>query len=71
MVKYLEKGHRIKATIRFRGREMAHTELGKEVLNRIAEAVKEYGVIEKDAVMEGRFMFMMVAPIKKEGKNNG
>ena len=68
MVKYLEKGHRIKATIRFRGREMAHTELGKEVLNRIAEAVKEYGVIEKEAVMEGKFMFMMVAPIKKEGK---
>ena len=50
---------------------MAHTELGKEVLNRIADAIKEYGVIEKDAVMEGRFMFMMVAPIKKEGKNNG
>lgn len=71
MIKYLEKGHRIKATIRFRGREMAHTELGKEVLDRIKEAIKEYGVIEKDAVMEGRFMFMMVAPIKKEGKNNG
>ena len=71
MIKYLEKGHRIKATIRFRGREMAHTELGKEVLDRIAEAIKEYGVIEKDAVMEGRFMYMMVAPIKKEGKNNG
>ena len=71
MIKYLEKGHRIKATIRFRGREMAHTELGKEVLDRIKEAIKEYGVIEKDAVMEGRFMYMMVAPIKKEGKNNG
>ena len=68
MIKYLEKGHRIKATIRFRGREMAHTELGKEVLDRIAEAVKEYGVIEKEAVMEGKFMFMMVAPIKKERK---
>lgn len=67
MIKYLEKGHRIKATIKFRGREMAHTELGKEVLNRIAEAIKEYGAIEKQPVMEGRFMFMMVAPMKKEG----
>ena len=71
MIKYLEKGHKIKATIRFRGREMAHTELGADVLKRIEEAIKEYGVIEKEAVMEGRFMYMMVAPIKKEGKNNG
>ena len=68
MIKYLEKGHRIKATIRFKGREMAHTELGKEVLDRIAEEIKEYGAIEKQPVMEGRFMFMMVAPMKKEGK---
>ncbi len=68
MIKYLEKGHRIKATIRFRGREMAHTELGGEVLKRIEEAIKEYGVVEKAPVMEGRFMYMMVAPIKKEGK---
>ena len=50
---------------------MAHTELGADVLKRIEEAIKEYGVIEKEAVMEGRFMYMMVAPIKKEGKNNG
>ncbi len=71
MIKYLEKGHRIKATIRFRGREMAHTELGNEVLNRIEESIKEYGAVEKQPVMEGRFMYMMVAPIKKEGKNNG
>ena len=50
---------------------MAHTELGKEVLNRIKDSINEYGVIEKEPVMEGRFMYMMVAPIKKEGKNNG
>lgn len=68
MIKYLEKGHRIKATIRFKGREMAHTELGKEVLERIEKAILEYGVVEKQPVMEGRFMYMMVAPIKKEGK---
>ena len=68
VVKYLEKGHRIKATIRFRGREMAHTELGKDVLLRFAEAVKEYGAIEKEHTMEMRSMYMLIAQIKKEGK---
>ena len=68
VVKYLEKGHRIKVTIRFRGREMAHTELGKDVLLRFAEAVKDYGVIEKEPTMEMRSMFMFISPIKKEGK---
>ena len=68
VTKYLEKGHRIKVTIRFRGREMAHTELGKDVLIRFADAIKEYGVIEKEPTMEMRSMFMMIAPIKKEGK---
>lgn len=66
-IKYLEKGHKIKATVRFRGREMAHTELGEEVLNRVAEKVNEYGVIEKKPTMEGRSMYMMIAPMKKEG----
>ena len=66
-IKYLEKGHKVKATVRFRGREMAHTELGEEVLNRVAESIKEYGVIEKKPTMESRSMFMMIAPIKKEG----
>ena len=68
VVKYLEKGHRIKMSIRFRGREMAHTELGKDVLLRFAEAIKEYGTVEKEPTMEMRSMFMMIAPIKKEGK---
>ena len=67
VVKYLEKGHKIKVTVRFRGREMAHTELGVEVLNRFSEAVKEMALVEKAPVMEGRNMFMMLSPIKKEG----
>lgn len=66
-IKYLEKGHKIKATVRFRGREMAHTELGEDVLNRVAESIKEYGVIEKKPTMEARSMYMMISPIKKEG----
>ncbi len=67
VVKYLEKGHKIKVTVRFRGREMAHTELGVEVLNRFSEAVKEMGIVEKNPVLEGRNMYMMLSPIKKEG----
>ena len=68
VVKYLEKGHRIKATIRFKGREMAHTELGRDVLLRFAEAVKDYGMIEKEPSLEMRNMIMFIVPIKKEGK---
>lgn len=68
VTKYLEKGHRIKVNIRFRGREMAHTELGKDVLLRFYEAIKEYGVMEKEPTMEMRNMFMFISPIKKEGK---
>ena len=66
-IKYLEKGHKVKATVRFRGREMAHTDLGEEVLNRVRESIKEYGSIEKNPTMEARSMYMMIAPIKKEG----
>lgn len=68
VVKYLQKGHKIKASIRFKGRELAHTELGKEVLDRFAEAVKDYGVVETKPTMELRSMYMMIIPIKKEGK---
>ena len=65
--KYLEKGHKIKVTVRFKGREMAHTELGEEVLNRFSEAIKDKALVEKKPTMESRSMFMMLAPIKKEG----
>ena len=65
MIKYLEKGHRIKATIRFRGREMAHTELGAEVLNKFAEALSDVADIEQKPVMEGRNMSIILAPKKQ------
>lgn len=61
---YLEKGHRIKAFIRFKGRQMARPELGKEVLNRFAEALNETSVIETHPKMDGRQMFMLLAPKK-------
>lgn len=63
--KYLEKGHRIKVTIRFRGREMAHTELGKDVLLRFAEHLSDLGEIEQKPKLDGRHMLMMLVPKKK------
>jgi len=62
--KYLEKGDRIKLTVRFKGRQMAHTELGKEVLDRFADKVKDYADIEQSPKLEGRTMTMLLAPKK-------
>ena len=61
---YLEKGHKIKAFIRFKGRQMARPELGKEVLIRFAEALAEVSQIETQPKLEGRQMFMLLAPKK-------
>ena len=62
---YLEKGHRIKVSIRFKGRQMAHTDLGQDVMMRFAEALKDYSEIESQPKLEGRTMIMFLAP-KKE-----
>ena len=62
--KYLEKGDRIKLTIRFKGRQMAHTELGKEVLERFADRVKEVADVEQSPKLDGRTMTMLLAPKK-------
>ena len=63
--KYLEKGHRVKASIRFRGREMAHTDLGRQVLIRFAEATNNCADIEQRPILDGRNMTMILMP-KKE-----
>ncbi|MFC4618210.1 translation initiation factor IF-3 [Camelliibacillus cellulosilyticus] len=62
-VKFLEKGDKVKASIRFRGRAITHSELGRQVLERLAEACKDVGVIEAKPKMEGRSMFLVLAPI--------
>lgn len=64
--KYLEKGHKVKATVRFKGRELAHTELGKDVLMRFASSLSEVAEIDQKPTMEGRFMTMILMPIKKK-----
>ena len=62
--KYLEKGHKVKASIRFKGREMAHTDLGRDVLMKFAEALNDVSVIEQKPVLEGRNMTMILMPKK-------
>jgi translation initiation factor IF-3 len=61
---YLKKGHKIKASLKFKGREMAHTELGKDVLMRFANALEEIAQIEQMPKLEGRFISMMLMPKK-------
>lgn len=65
---YLEKGHKIKAFIRFKGRQMARPELGRDVLLRFADALSEVSVIETEPKLDGRQMAMILAPKNKEGK---
>ena len=60
--KYLEKGHKVKLSIRFKGRQIAHPELAEEVLNKFASRVENFAVVEQKAKLEGRNMTMLLAP---------
>ena len=61
--KFLENGDKVKVTLRFRGREMAHQNLGRELLERVAEDTKEIGRVENFPKMEGRQMIMLIGPL--------
>jgi translation initiation factor IF-3 len=60
--KFLEGGDKVKVTLRFRGREMAHQQLGMDLLNRVAADVAEIGKVENMPKLEGRQMVMMIGP---------
>lgn len=62
VMKFLEEGDKVKITLRFRGREMAHQQLGLELLNRVKDDVGEAGKVESMPKLEGRQMVMMIAP---------
>lgn len=62
VMRFLESGDKVKVTLRFRGREMAHQQLGVELLNRVAADVGEQGKVENMPKLEGRQMVMMIAP---------
>ena len=62
---FLEQGEKVKVTIMFRGREMVHQDIGRRLLDRVAEAAKEIAVVERAPIMEGRNLFMILAPSHK------
>ena len=61
-VKFLQDGNKVKVSIRFRGRQITHTEIGMQVMNDFIERVKDYAVVERRPTMEGRNMLMILAP---------
>lgn len=64
--RFLEEGDKVKITIRFRGREMAHVDLGQDRMKRVVEELKGIGEVESFPKMEMRQLFMMIAPAKKK-----
>ena len=61
-MRFISEGNKVKASIRFRGREMGHPELGQEIMSRFAKAMSEVANVEKPAKLEGRTMLMFLAP---------
>jgi len=66
ILNFLDKGDKVKVTIRFRGREMSHTEFGFELIQKILEEVKEFCTIEKPPKLEGRSLTAVLSPLKKK-----
>lgn len=64
--KFLEKGDKVKASIRFRGRMITHSDIGKKVLEHLAEDCKDIATVESKPKMEGRSMFLILAPIAEK-----
>ncbi|MCA1009894.1 MULTISPECIES: translation initiation factor IF-3 [Halobacillus] len=64
--KFLSKGDKVKASVRFRGRAITHKELGQNVLERVAEECKDIAQVETKPKMEGRSMFLMLAPLNEK-----
>jgi translation initiation factor IF-3 len=65
VAKFLDEGHKVKLTIMFRGREVFHPELGKKILDRVAETIGEGGKVEAEPRLDGRNMTMVLAPQKR------
>ena len=61
-LKFLKEGNRLKVTVRFRGREMAHTDIGEKLLVKFADGCAELGTVDKNAKLEGRHMSMFLTP---------
>jgi translation initiation factor IF-3 len=70
-VEFLEEGDRIKVTVRFRGRELTHPELGRNMLARFTDQIKEHGVVERAPLLEGKSMHVTVASLHKPKGHDG
>ena len=70
-IEFLQKGNKVKVAVRFFGREMAHTEMGTELLNRFAAGCGDVVTVEKPPLLDGRNMMMMLAPKKADNKTKG
>ena len=66
--RFLQEGNKVKAVIRFKGREMSHMDLGKEVIEKFQEALSEFGTAEKKPILEGRYMSIILSPVKQDKK---
>lgn len=64
-LKFLKSGDKVKVSVRFRGREITHSSLGKDILTRFQTEIEEFGTVEKGIKMEGRSMAMFITPNKK------
>jgi len=63
--KFIEKGDKLKVSMRFRGRQMTHTDLGKEIMNEFIKGIEDIAQVEKAPKLEGNHMIMFIAPLKK------
>ena len=63
-VRFLTEGNKVRVVMRFKGREMSHIHIGKEVLEKFEEACSEVGSVDKKPVLDGRFMSMVISPVK-------
>ena len=68
VIRFLEKGSKVKVTIMFRGREQSRPELGTRLLDRLAEDVADYGIVESKPKQDGRNMTMVFGPVRKGKK---
>jgi translation initiation factor IF-3 len=66
LIRFLSEGDKAKITLRFRGRELVHPDIGFNLLKRIKEDLAEYGTVEQNPKMEGRQMVMTITPVKKK-----
>jgi translation initiation factor IF-3 len=65
---FLDEGDRVKVTVQFRGREMSHANLGRDLLDRAAELLTEHGTVERPPLLEGRNMYIVMAPLEKRAE---